>query len=190
MLISDLSNFGSPSLDEQPGVSFHGIAANYMEGVNSIPDGAACGQLRSCWYSISARDSQRFAWAGRVKLMAQVCRKQYNSAAELEIHLDSYDHHHRKVLLSTVSFLTSPFKRCSMFSVLTVCYSHSSTGTGWTKFIGAANHCAPFSVLDGSFHHKAALTGCCCDPETCGDEVRRQRTHKTGSGQTREETPG
>ena len=42
--------------------------------------------------------------------MAQVCRKQYNSAAELEIHLDSYDHHHRKVLLSHCIILDFTFQ--------------------------------------------------------------------------------
>lgn len=30
---------------------------------------------------------------------SQTCHKQYEKAAELEVHLSSYDHHHKKVLL-------------------------------------------------------------------------------------------
>jgi len=29
--------------------------------------------------------------------LAQVCHKQYSSASEMEVHLSSYDHHHKKV---------------------------------------------------------------------------------------------
>lgn len=32
-------------------------------------------------------------------LIIQTCHKQYKSAAELDTHLSSYDHHHKKVSL-------------------------------------------------------------------------------------------
>ncbi|KAK9796669.1 hypothetical protein WJX73_003521 [Symbiochloris irregularis] len=37
--------------------------------------------------------------ASRRPLYCETCHKQYNSASELEVHLSSYDHHHRKRLI-------------------------------------------------------------------------------------------
>lgn len=38
--------------------------------------------------------------------MPQICHKQYKQASEMEAHLSSYDHHHRKRLAETKAMLS------------------------------------------------------------------------------------
>ena len=59
--------------------------------------GSACSSS-SCNPSASAPQPRALLSSLKGSLLiAQICHKQYKSATEMETHLSSYDHHHKKV---------------------------------------------------------------------------------------------
>ena len=48
-------------------------------------------------------DTPRFA----AKLLSQICHKQYQTAMQMEEHLSSYDHHHRKRMAETRAMMSA-----------------------------------------------------------------------------------
>lgn len=76
---------------------------------------AQCGQAHPCAVvSVQPHDQCSGLTAFRLafpRSVAQICRKQYQFAHEMEEHLSSYDHHHRKRLAETRAMLSERNKK-------------------------------------------------------------------------------